>query len=192
MTVEIIAAASVETGQATEWEEVVLEIIKACVDSGKAPKPLAGFLGGYYSYGTECYNDVFQLHPFCYCEAPECPWCWGCGCKEEDHVYTVDGKQVDSDTHFEFVMEHSDWQERSTATIDDDKKCHRCLNILDYTDYGQIPNGEAAPQFWHKPSGFRMYWYKFMGRDTEIYTPEGFSLTPEDILQDCLQSLQAR
>lgn len=38
-----------------------------------------GALGGRYGYGVVFENDVFQMHPFCWCgreEGPNaCPWC---------------------------------------------------------------------------------------------------------------------
>lgn len=33
-----------------------------------------GLLGGEYGYGCEYENDVFMMHPFCWCESPDCPW----------------------------------------------------------------------------------------------------------------------
>jgi len=32
-------------------------------------------------YGTQFENDVFMMHPFCWCEKPDCPWCLACICE---------------------------------------------------------------------------------------------------------------
>lgn len=32
---------------------------------------------------------------------------------------------------------------------------------------GAVPEHGGAPNFWHKPSGFRVWWYKWIGRDNE-------------------------
>jgi len=34
-----------------------------------------GFLGGEYGYGIDYKNDVFNIHPFCWCEEKNCPYC---------------------------------------------------------------------------------------------------------------------
>lgn len=32
-------------------------------------------LGGQYGYGCNYENDVFMMHPFCWCEKDDCKWC---------------------------------------------------------------------------------------------------------------------
>lgn len=32
-------------------------------------------LGGTYGYGVDFENDIFMMHPFCFCESPSCNWC---------------------------------------------------------------------------------------------------------------------
>lgn len=34
-------------------------------------------LGGRFGYGVEYENDVFMMHPFCWCEKESCQWCYG-------------------------------------------------------------------------------------------------------------------
>ena len=34
-----------------------------------------GFLGGEFGYGQDFENDTFMMHPFCWCEKEDCPWC---------------------------------------------------------------------------------------------------------------------
>ena len=42
-----------------------------------------GVLGGDNGYGVAYENEVFQMHPFCWCERADCPWCVGCECEVE-------------------------------------------------------------------------------------------------------------
>lgn len=42
-----------------------------------------GFLGGTFGYGADFENDVFMMHPFCWCEENDCPWCLPCFCEIE-------------------------------------------------------------------------------------------------------------
>lgn len=96
-------------------------------------------------YGTNFENDVFMMHPFCWCEKDTCPWCCGCTC--------------------------------------DDKKCSYCIS---FGKEGSIP-GKGAPNFWHKRSGFRVWWYKYIGRSTTIYCEKEIDLG--SIYKDCMDSL---
>lgn len=34
-----------------------------------------GLLGGEFGYGVEYENDVFMMHPYCWCEQENCGWC---------------------------------------------------------------------------------------------------------------------
>src|ERR1044072_9243798 len=45
-------------------------------------------------YSAPFENDVFMLHPFCWCEKEDCPWCEGCKCPDSAFHYYVDGKEV--------------------------------------------------------------------------------------------------
>lgn len=48
-----------------------------------------GFLGGEYGYGAFFENDVFMMHPFCWCERDDCLWCLGCECEYTDDWQTL-------------------------------------------------------------------------------------------------------
>ena len=50
------------------------------------------------------------------------------------------------------------------------------------------PYPHTAPQFWHKKSGSRVWWYKYIGRDMEI----SLGTKWDDVLRDCLESLLPR
>lgn len=57
------------------------------------------------------------------------------------------------------------------------------------TAHGALPHaGDGlAPNFWHKRTGFRVWWYKWIGRDNEIENMDGYPF--EDIFRDCIKSL---
>jgi hypothetical protein len=40
-----------------------------------------GLLGGEYGYGAEFENDTLMMHPYCWCEQSDCPWCLPCECE---------------------------------------------------------------------------------------------------------------
>lgn len=77
-------------------------------------------LGGENGYGVEFENEVFMMHPFCWCEQETCPWC------EDD-----------------------------------------------------------APNFLFKPTGARVWWYKWIGRDERL---EG--KLPKNWLEVCKRSVR--
>lgn len=39
-------------------------------------KQYYGLLGGEFGYGQEFENTVFKMHPYCWCDKEECPWCY--------------------------------------------------------------------------------------------------------------------
>ena len=48
-----------------------------------------GFLGGEWGYGAAFENDVFMMHPYCWCERAECPWCRSCECDVDENTFEV-------------------------------------------------------------------------------------------------------
>jgi hypothetical protein len=86
-------------------------------------------------YGADVDNDTFMMHPFCWCESEECPWC----CSRAPHPGSVEG-------------------------------------------YG-------APNFWHKASGIKVFWYKYIGRSVEVFGPEPKIQLLSRIKAECLASL---
>lgn len=64
--------------------------------------------------------------------------------------------------------------------------CSFCTGSFPSAETGAIRNGEAAPNFWHKPSGMRVWWYKYIGRGMETHA------VPDDlapILRECLNDI---
>lgn len=166
-------------------------------------------------YGTDFENDEFVMHCFCWCERDDCRWCSedACGCEHLNPWYEWDGERVTWDeiqaklppysmphevakygTHeykvataaFEAAMSFRDahliqwWPAR----------IHTCepRGMMADRELGQTHRPpQSAPNFWHKPSGFKVWWYKYIGRDVEMYgTP------PADLLERCLASKEAR
>lgn len=99
-------------------DNLVDAIVRAIAEAG-------GKNGDWASkYGSECENEVFSMHPFCWCENDSCPWC----------------------------------------------------------------GEENRPNFHHKPSGFKVWWYKYIGRGMEMNRNVS-GIECARILLDCLCSL---
>jgi hypothetical protein len=126
-----------------------------------------GLLGGDFGYGADFENDVFLMHHFCWCESPECPWCAGCYCADND------------------------W--RNGEKSPEGEKCDWCAGVHKWADKGALPPNEhphnGAPNFWHKRSGARVWWYKWIGRGMEIVEPDGVDWP--SIFAECAASLPA-
>lgn len=58
---------------------------------------------------------------------------------------------------------------------------NRAHGALPGLDYGQAPN------FWHKATGVRVIWYKWIGRDNVIHMPGECDFAK--IIDDCIASL---
>lgn len=72
-------------------------------------------------YGTEFENEVFMMHPYCWCWRAGCPWC-----AEDTNDRIMNQKNTE---------------------------------------------GKSAPNFHHKPSGFKVWWYKYIGRGMDQSEP---------------------
>lgn len=87
-------------------------------------------------YGTDYENDVFMMHQYCWCEKPDCLWC----CI--------------------WLSNESDCSEAEAET-------HRHKQEEQIRDRYGVWAAEypSAPNFWFKPNGFQLRWYKYIGRD---------------------------
>jgi len=157
----------------------------------------AGGLGGDFGYGVNYENDTFMLHRFCWCEREDCAWCAGCECPPEAFHYFVEGREVDFDEWMDFYKtqmgDSDEYERRSESEWNDyfaraeqvntrrtsrhDPVCRFCR--------GEFGN---APNFLHKPSGSRINWYKYIGRDME----SELNVPWETIMADCLYSIGVR
>ena len=100
-----------------------------------------GLLGGEFGYGQDYENEVFKMHPFCWCEKDDCGYCAGIGAMPQ---------------------------------------MLRDIGNVKYNESERLPN------FLYKPSGFKLWWYKYMGRGEE----QSGSL-PKDWYKKCLNSLKS-
>lgn len=134
--------------------------------SGLADGGEGGLFGGSFGYGANYENDVFLLHRYCWCEDPQCPWCGGCYCASND------------------IRGLPESQSAAPETL-----CDWCADVHRWADKGALrPDEEphyGAPHFWHKPSGTRIWWYKYIGRSMSIQLAADWT----DVLSECLSSL---
>ncbi|QED12212.1 hypothetical protein SEA_YEET_59 [Mycobacterium phage Yeet] len=129
-----------------------------------------GVLGGDNGYGCDYENDVFMMHPFCWCERMDCPWCLDCECPDGVYQYFVDGQAVNSETYYE-----ANPRARSYRIVEE-LQCDGCVK--------RRTTG-FAPNFLYKPTGGEVHWYKYIGRGMEIKGD-----LPVDFLVKCLESLR--
>ena len=104
------------------------ELVKRLVEGGYIATQ--GFLGGEYGYGVEYDSDEFMMHPYCWCEKDDCPWC---------------GPDLE-------------WQQ--------------------------------APNFHHKESGFKVWWYKYINRGMRVENPNNADFV--EILAKCVASISPK
>jgi hypothetical protein len=134
----------------------------------------AGLLGGEDGYGAWYSNEIFGMHPFCWCGNFNCAWCMECGCDDTATLYRIDGIEVTGDEYWDKdlnkVTAHS-------ATPVEENQCVNCRSGL-----------TAAPNFWHNPTGSHITWYKYIGRSMEGVVKGDWGM----ILQECLNSIQVR
>lgn len=135
-----------------------------------------GFLGGEFGYGAYFENDVFTMHPFCWCDRDDCPWCLGCTCGDDAHRWYVRGVNEYIEVDFE-VWRQAYNPDDPTARRDQsvpEKQCDYCAG-----------RARRSPNFLHKPSGSEVSWYKYIGRGMEVdlEVPWG------NIVADCVASL---
>lgn len=161
-------------------------------------------------YGTSFENDVFMMKPFCWCEREDCAWCGGCDCPDSAFHYFVDGKEVSGKEYQDFFVRETyeklgieesvflhkypkskrdKWFKFAEVAnrrrdVKKDDVCDYCTGKGLFSQHGSIA-GHGAPNFWHKPSGFRVWWYKYIGRDMEIENPTELV----SVLNECLLSL---
>ena len=109
---------------------------------------LGGGLGGDDGYGDNFENATFLMHRYCWCERNDCPWCAGCWCEDNN------------------------WRDPSQATSPKGEQCAWCRGVNQWPDKGALspaePPHQGAPNFWHKPTGIRVWWYKWIGRGMEV------------------------
>jgi hypothetical protein len=156
-------------------------------------------------YGVDFENDIFMMHPYCWCEKEDCKWCGGCDCPREAFHYFVDGKEVSYEEQKDFFdretfdklkiprnislvgEKHNDWIR--LAELTNKRRASKHDPVCDYCKgtgvFRDCEPGMGAPNFWYKPTNFRVYWYKYIGRDMKTNYP----VTEKElikILQNCI------
>ena len=122
--------------------------------------PNLGF-GGQFGYGADFENDTFLMHPYCGCDKEgECPWCTGCRIYQERNACQVcaDGSGYDT------------VKRRRAAPLE--LRCDYAAGrgifarFAPWTWDCERPYYDP-PHFWHKPSDYRVRWYKYIGRENK-------------------------
>lgn len=116
-------------------------------------------MGGENGYGVNYENDVFMMHRYCWCDKPDCLWCtpWLSNDNDVTEAASVAHREKQ---HAEAVDKYGPW-----------------ITSIGY----------GAPHFWHKPSGFQMVWYKWIGRDNQFSRP---SPPLAQMFNECLGSIK--
>lgn len=172
-----------------------------------------GALGGRFGYGADYENDTFMMHHYCWCERDDCPWCGDCGCAPAAEEY-VDGVRVASwydETKGMIPAYPHDVAKYGTARYEEASRQfkaaidarnarvkviylaikHKCSRpwALDMPRRDDFGASQTAPNFWHKRTGLKVWWYKWIGRSTEVFGGEGVSIG--EVAAECLASLPA-
>lgn len=127
--------------------------------SEKHPGTIAhGVLGGTYGYGCNYKDDNFIMHPFCWCDLPDCPWCYRCNCER---------------ISISLYEEPCDWC----------KSVHKHEDNGSFSP--DIYPHAGAPNFWDKKTGLRIWWYKYIGRGMEMHVPDG--IEPEKTIRNIIK-----
>lgn len=176
--IEIILPPTADQSDPLEFSLIALTQAIGQINSAQVAH---GLLGGEYGYGAHWENDVFLMHPYCWCgKEGECPWCTGCA------VYQDAGAcKVCSD-------EGLSLEQRRSAPPE--QKCDYSSGRGVFARFGPWTLDHQRhyydpPNFWHKASNFRVTWYKWIGRET---TTNGISADLAAIFAECLASLPSR
>lgn len=118
-------------------------------------------------YGIDLNTSVFSMHTYCWCDKDDCPWCGpACECEWEPviEIGLVTGAPYPTTKMVPCERHEYGWG----------------------CEYGAIP-GYSAPNFWHKPTDFKVWWYKWIGRSMETDGP--MPTDWEALLKECLESI---
>lgn len=150
----------------------LIDLTEAIATSGGEVAGGLKGLGGEFGYGAVFENDVFAMHPYCWCEEDDCEYCNVCQCPSEAWSYQVDGVTVSFEV---WSAAPDDSHDRSFA-IDPALQCERCRT-----------DRKAKPNFLHKPSGTAVWWYKYLGRGMEMDVRGDW----ETVIAECRASVKS-
>jgi hypothetical protein len=140
-------------------------------------------------YGTHVETPVFAMHPYCWCDREDCPWCVGCDCDPDASAYFIDDERMpNSGAFYDRVYDLAGPPIDPSRTHVDKAPptCDYCTGAEWITAHGGVA-GNRAPNFWHRPTGLKVWWYKYIGRGTEIVGPERVDLV--ELQRSCIASL---
>lgn len=155
--------------------DMLLEITKTIAEKDET-RVAHGFLGGEFGYGGHWDDDIFLMHPECWCDKEgECPWCTGCAVYTKqcricsDPTSTAEGRRAASpEMGCDYVAGRGIFARFAPWTLSHE---------IRYYD---------PPNFWHKPTNMRVRWYKYIGREmAALNVPRDLS----QILSDCLRAI---
>jgi len=163
----------------TTLDRVLREISIKCPKTGEWTE----------KYGATFESDIFLIHPFCWCEKESCLWCCGCKCPNNVEYY-LDGKQIEDWWEAnEAILGpwklNKDDEETAEFNRRIEERDRRLIKIYSEVIHTCSPLGlmenrkrgntwmppQTAPNFWYKLTGFKVWWYKWIGRDMEINRP---------------------
>ena len=202
-------------------ETDLVNLTKWLTKSGAAERYAGGILGGEWGYGVEFENNVFLMHPFCWCEREDCPWCASCTGEGHHPGHKPDCYQTRLQALQETHGERKPWglsaygvpaydrarddlcremgldpnfgsEVHCTCGADDIAKANYDACQCDWhTGSGPFRFGGATqgPNFLHKPSGLRIRWYKWIGRDTEYEPAQPGPKQWRRIFKECIASV---
>ncbi len=163
-----------------------------------------GFLGGEHGYGAHWDNHAFTMRPYywgdCDCgfEQLESAWCESA--KHEKHCYQTDYKAIKTN----WLKEERKYNKQVEAI------CHKhgipynkgigcaihctCGYDKNWKKFLKLNPGHKEtcslmlPNFIHKASGFKVEWYKYIGRDMKADNPNNTDIAA--LFRECMLSLK--
>lgn len=142
----------------------------------------------------------------------------GCGCDMPDGQHFVDGKPVSEDEYWatnrklldgkmphdvaeydtpEYWAADATWEK---AVAERDRRlhfehaprvhtCHPQGMMQDQPGGAGEQPSQTAPNFWHKRTGLKVWWYKWIGRSQEVANADGVDL--QAVFSECIASLRS-
>ena len=143
-------------------------------------------------YGARVDSKLFISRPFCWCGSDDCPWCTGCDCPASAWQHFKDGKPISAKQFSEefysyggdiplsgspnYKKRHKEWEAKLAERNLRYKEVHTptcdyCLGKGKNATKHGAEAGKNAPNFWYKPTNFKVWNYKYIGRGQETNRP---------------------
>ncbi len=158
-------------------------------------------------YGVDFENEAFLMHTYCWCEKDGCRWCSedACGCPNPPAEHYLDGARVESwlEASEAILRRYRGRKAKQHRQALRAERNRRLVTVIPERRHACEPRGfmadrergdkdslsQRAPNFWHKATGLRVWWYKYIGRDTEVSMPTDDALLAA-VLTSCMESLR--